>query len=220
VADSENSTSLPLVTRRTLLATGASALALLRPPCGAPKWTMKDDPILSLWRDWNCARAEAAAWSRRVGSLEHALARKVGYPRVLIPSGPRQAWATSHPDIDAELEGLAVTEERRHRLHADLAAQQARWDAALAATGFNAAEQNEAEAWRECDELANAIFAVRAQGLIGVIIKLTLILRTGEAEATPEEHPWPQIRSAYDDLRSLVRVGDRSSQQVRLADEP
>jgi hypothetical protein len=41
-----------------------------------------------------------------------------------------------------------------------------------------------------------------------VIIKLTLILRTGEAEVSPDEHPWPQLRSVHNDLRRLAEVYD------------
>jgi hypothetical protein len=208
MVDSEKIIGLLSVSRRRFL---ASAVSTATPPLGitAPCSPMGSDPILLLWQDWLGAHAEAIAWSKRAGSLEHAMAREVGFPRVLIPSRfPTPVWATSHGDIDAEQEGIAVTEDQRRQLHSDLATQQERWDAASEATGFNAADQKEAQAWRKSEELADALFALRAQGILGVIIKLTLILRTGEAEANSDEHPWPQIRSAYEDLRSLAGVGD------------
>jgi hypothetical protein len=210
MADSENSTSLPFVTRRTLLAAGGATTALLRFPIIPPSSLVTGDPILSLWRDWQSAYAEAAAWSEKVGSLEQAMARTIGFPGVLIPSlsQPSPIWATSHECIDAELEGLPVTEEQRRQLHSDLAAQQARWDAASESVGLDAADQNEIEAWGRSEELASALFALPAPGILGVIIKLTLILRTGEAEVSPEEHPWPQIRSVFDDLRRLAGLDD------------
>jgi len=208
MVDAENNTSLAAVTRRTVL-TGTITTAVFPARIPTPDTPVTRDPILSLWQDWVGAHAEAIAWSKKAGSLEHAMVREVGFPRVLIPSRcPSPVWATSHGDIDAQQEGIAVTEDQRRRLHADLAAQQDRWDAASESTGFNAADQNEMRAWRISEELADALFALRAQDILGVIIKLTLILRTGEAEATSDEHPWPQIRSAYDDLRSLMGIED------------
>ena len=137
------------------------------------------------------------------------MARNIGFPRVLV-SQPceRPVYATSYGDIGAQLEGTAVTEEQRQRLHSDLAAQQGRWDAAADATGMNEADRNEIKAWKKSEELAETLFAVRAQTIFGVIIKLALVLQTGEAQACADEHPWPQIRSAYDDLRSLVGIDD------------
>jgi hypothetical protein len=208
MVDAENNTSLASVTRRTVL-TGAITTAVVPPRIRTPCSPVTRDPILSLWQDWLSAHAEAIAWSKKAGSLEHAMARQVGFPRVLIPSQfPTPVWAASHGDIDSEREGIAVTEDQRRQLHSDLATQQERWDAASETTGFNAADQNERRAWRKSEELADALFALRAQGLLGVIIKLTLILRTGEAEANSDEHPWPQIRSAYEDLRLLAGVDD------------
>jgi hypothetical protein len=207
--DSEISTSLPFVTRRTVLAGGGGVTALLWLPLTPPQSPVNEDPILNLWRDWQRAYFEGAAWSKMAGSLEHAMARKVGFPRVLIASlSHGEVWATSHSEIDAGLEGIAVTDEQRHQFHSDLAAQQERWNAASEETGFNAADQNEAHAWRKSEELADALFAIRSRDILGVIIKLTLILRSGEAEVSPEEHPWPQIRSVYDDLRSLAGIDD------------
>jgi hypothetical protein len=209
MVDSETTTSLPFVTRRTLL-TGAITTAVIPIRAMSSDSSVAGDPILSLWRDWQSVFAEAVAWSVKAGSLEHAMARKVGYPRVLIPSLAQgdPIWATSHADIDAELEGTAVTDEQRQQLHSDLAAQQARWDTAKEATGFNEADRNETEAWARSEELANALFTLPAQGILGVIIKLTLILRTGEAEVSPDEHPWPQLRSVHNDLRRLAEVYD------------
>ena len=209
MVDSENSTSLPSVTRRRLLA-GAITTTVIAPRIPVSEPTMGGDPILSVWRDWQCAYAKAAALSKRAGSLEHAMVRNIGYPRVRIPSLSQDIalWVTSHGDIDAELEKMPASEEQRRQLHADLANQQARWDAASASGGFNKADQNAIEASERSEELANALFALPAQGILGVIIKLALILRTGEAEVSPKEHPWPQIQSVHDDLRRLAGVDD------------
>jgi hypothetical protein len=208
MVNSEKIAGLLSVSRRGLLA-GAVSTATVSQGITAPCSPLGSDPILSLWQGWLGAHAEAIAWGKKAGSLEHAMARKVGFPRVLIASlSPIPVWATSHGDIDAEHEGIVVTEDQRRQLHSDLAAQQERWDAASEASGFNAADRNEARAWRKSEELADALFALRAQGILGVIIKLTLILRTGEAEVNSDEHPWPQIRSVYGDLRRLAGFDD------------
>lgn len=212
MVDSKNITSLPSVTRRRLLTSAISTAALPARMTGSDA-SPADNPILSRWAEWKSVNAEAAAWSKQASLLEGEILRKIGYPRVLISSlsEGRPLWATTHEDIDAMSENVPVSEEERRHLHSDLAALQARWDAASEATGLNAAGRNEMKAWARGQELANALFALPAQGIFDVIIKVTMILSTGEAEAIPDEHPWPHIRSVYKDLRRLAGSGDLPS---------
>ena len=205
--DSENSTSAPSVSRRTVL-TGAISSAAM--PFRSPRSSSStaDEPIRSLWREWQRIYAEAVAWSERAGSIEHAIARSLGFPRVRVPSPPgvQPVWATTHGDIDAALERAPVADGQRRQLHSDLSEQQVCWDAASEAQGLNNAQRNEIEAWDNSEQLAEALFELPAKSLIGVMIKLNVILHSGEARVSPEEHPWPQIRCVSEDVRRLAGI--------------
>jgi hypothetical protein len=204
MVDAENSTSLPGVTRRRLLA-GAATIPLA-PILDQRPASATMSPIAALYQDWRRADAEAARWCRKWGELETKLANSVGYPRVQIPLPPPAAatWVTTHGDIDRELAGYPALEAPSNGLHAELAARKARWDAEAEAIGLDEAERQEARAWKKRETLAFRVFALPAGDVAGVITKLTLILRMGQAREHDDEFPWPQIGSAVADLQRLA----------------
>ncbi len=205
MVDSEDSTSLRSVSRRTLLG-GAISTPLASTPILNQRATPVGDPILSLWRDWECAFAEAATWSAEWGGLESKLVCQVGFPRVLVPSPPAvcAVWATSHEVIDRELSDVLSRDDLRKRLHSDLTDQVAKWDAAAKAIGLDETDHQADHAWKKSEEIAGAIFALPACGIPGVIAKLELILRMGQTQSDDGEFPWGQLRSTIADLRRLV----------------
>lgn len=207
MADSENSRSLPGVTRRTLLAGTAMAplTATRRPADGATA-----EPMTVLYRRWQQAEAEALHWSRKWGDLETVLARTVGYPRVSIssPSAEASIWVTTHDDIDRELADRPDQELLRARLHAELAGQKRRWDRQAEVIGLSEAEQAEQLAWEKRTALADRAFSLPGHDLSDIITKLTLISRMGEIRERDDEFPWPQIDSVIRDLRRLAETGN------------
>jgi hypothetical protein len=205
MADSENSTSLAGVTRRSLLAGTATAPLL---PILPRDHAAAVDPILPLWRDWQKLDAEAGRWCRRWQTLEAALVRAHSVPRVKVSRAPAATaiWATTHRDIDDALEEAPDADALRTGLHADLDLLQARWDEAAEACGLHEAGRREEEAWNRREALAATIFAQSARDAVGIAAKLSLIVRMGEASADDEEFPWPQIRSALVDLRRISGI--------------
>src|SRR6185312_8640686 len=99
MSDSENSTTLPDVSRRELLA--AAAVAPLNP---ASPGRMPDasDPVLPLWRERQRLHARAVALCRRWGELETHLIKEIGFPKVELPCAetPNRTCAFSHHEID------------------------------------------------------------------------------------------------------------------------
>jgi hypothetical protein len=169
-----------------------------------------DEPILTLWQEWQTAFTTSTEWGARWGALESALVRAIGFPRVLIPVSPatREVWATSHEQIDHELGDMPDADELRQRLHSDLTALLMKWDAVAASMGLDTADRREEGAWRKCEKIADALFALPARGIPGVIAKLELVLRLGETRVGDEEFPWGQLRSAVADLRRLAIGND------------
>ncbi|MER9059945.1 hypothetical protein [Mesorhizobium sp. M0698] len=93
----------------------------------------------------------------------------------------------------------------REKAEADLAAHQARWDAAAEEGGYTAALRDEREAGDRAEDLLEAFSTTPATTLAGVAGKLDAVLREGEAWEGSSEFPWPQIRSALSDLVRMVQ---------------
>ncbi len=88
MADSDNSTTLPFVTRRTVLAGTAVTLG----PWGSGAFTKStiageapSDPVVTLWHQWQDAHRLTEKLCRRQQRLERRLAETVGFPRAVIP---------------------------------------------------------------------------------------------------------------------------------------
>jgi len=163
------------------------------------------DPVLPLWVDWSRASGEAAALASQWAALEAGLARQVGFPRVAVPApdGGAPAWVTTHADIDA---ALAARDDRSlgPQLHAELARRLALWRDAAARLGLDETDRLQDEAMSRSANLAESLIRVPAGGLTGAILKLELILRTGQAKTGDDEFPWVWLRVAIADLRRLA----------------
>ena len=207
MADSENSRSPSGVTRRALLAgTAATPMMASRPPRAADNVTA--EPLVDLYQRWLQADAEEFHWGRKWGELETALARNVGYPRVPIalPSTAAPVWVSTHDDIDREIADSADKEIRSAALHADLTDLQMRWNTEAETVGLSDAEHQQELAWEKRQTLANRVFSLPGRDLAEVIMKLTIILRTGKSRERDNEFPWPQIESVIHDVRRLAQT--------------
>lgn len=209
MAKSENTTSLPAFTRRKILV-GATFAPLL--PAGAvlqqnSACQAERDPVLALWREWQRLDAEAGKWLTKWQALEVLLFRKVGFPRVAVPDPDCEealVYVIDHGDIDELLDATPENGALRKRLHADLGAQQARWDAAAAAVRFDAIEARHEAVQEQAGALMDEIFRTPAASMAGLAAKLALVLLAGEErEGDVSEFPWPQVRGVLADLRRL-----------------
>ncbi|MES0123227.1 hypothetical protein NKL05_14160 [Mesorhizobium sp. C420B] len=210
MTDSDNITSLPFVTRRrvlagTVVATTAWTLESNASAGDARTTTVPSDPALALRREWQTAHKLTNRLCRRQQRLETKLVECVGFPcvDVRLPEGED---VTVH-SIEALNEVLGkgpAMAALREKAEAELAAHQARWDAAAEETGYTAALRAEREACDRAKDLLEAFSTTPATTLAGVAGKLDAVLREGEAEGC-SEFPWPQIRSALSDL---VRIAE------------
>ncbi|PSH57520.1 hypothetical protein CU102_27995 [Phyllobacterium brassicacearum] len=115
MADSENSRTLSLVTRRGLLSGTAAWLAEqmanVPPDCGATSSAETDVRVLSLWCDWIAAQREVERLCRRQQRLERRLVAAIGFPRVeILAAGmARPVAAFTADEIDSLPGGGAGT---------------------------------------------------------------------------------------------------------------
>ncbi|KUM25579.1 hypothetical protein AU467_25735 [Mesorhizobium loti] len=164
------------------------------------------DPALALWRDWQGAYLRTVALCRKQQHLESRLVEAVGFPKAEVEL-PKEdvtvtvSWPGDLEDLFGDDPGFA---DLRARAEADLAAHQARWDAADRRIGYSAAKREELVAADKEQELVEALMAASATTLAGVAGKLDAVLREGESAEDCTDFPWPQLRAA---LVDLVRIG-------------
>ncbi|WP_206075347.1 hypothetical protein [Mesorhizobium tamadayense] len=210
MGDSDNTTTLPLVTRRRVLAGTAIAMAGWPPKAFARSGLEKNqtaDPAVAVWRKWKAAHDETDRLCRQQQRLERKLAESVGFPcaTVLLRDGEGvtlHSLEALHEVLDLGPEDAAT----RAQAEADFAAHQARWDAADREIGYSAALQAEREAGDRAEDLVEVLSETPAASLAGVAAKLDAVLREGESSENDVEFPWPQIRSALNDV---IRIGQR-----------
>ncbi|MER8918271.1 hypothetical protein NKI32_31405 [Mesorhizobium sp. M0761] len=211
MADSDNTTPLSFVTRRRVL--GATAIAILGWESSAlagtaPAAAVPSDPALAIWREWRNAHEASERLCDQSARLERTLVETVGFPHetVQLPGGENVTIHSigslrevlgSDPDAD---DVCAEAEVR-------LAAHQARWDAAERRIGYLSVTEAERKAADRAEELLEALAATPATSLTGVAAKLNAVLLESEVREGGAEFPWPQIRSAFDDVMRLGQEG-------------
>ncbi|WP_309085776.1 hypothetical protein [Chelativorans sp.] len=211
MADSDNTTTLPFVTRRRVLAGTAIVPIVLAPSHGANANAVAEsaDPAVALWRRWDAAQKRTERLCRKQQRLETRLARTIGFPCAVVRiPGEDDVTVHSLEALNWVLGDRLEAEDIRNKAEAEFAAHQARWDAADHEIGYSAALQAELRAGKRAQHLLEELAATEARSLMGVAGKLDAVLRTGEAWEECDEFPWPLIRSALDDL---LQIGEKTA---------
>lgn len=211
MADPDNTTPLSFVTRRRVL--GATAIAILgweRSALAgkAPAPALPSDPALTIWREWRNAHEESEYLCDQSAHLERTLVETIGYPCVTVRlPGGENVTVHSIRALREVLDADADADEVRANAEARLAAHQARWDAAERRIGYSTVTYAERKAADRADDLLEALAAAPAISLGGVAAKLNAVLLESEVREGGAEFPWPQIRSAFDDVVRLGQEG-------------
>ncbi|MER9298788.1 hypothetical protein NKI38_20180 [Mesorhizobium sp. M0621] len=215
MADSDNITPLSFVTRRRVL--GATAIAILgweRSALAgkAPETVVPSDPALAIGREWYNAHKLTERLCDQSAHMERTLVEAVGYPgaTVQLPGGEN---VTIH-SVGALRELLGAdpdADDVRAEAEARLATHQVRWDAAARRIGYSSVTEAERKASDRAEELLEALAAAPATSLTGLAAKLNAVLLESEVREGGAEFPWPQIRSALDDVMRLGQAGALAS---------
>lgn len=206
MADSDNTRTLPSVTRERLLAIAArSRLAAETDPTAAhaSDASLSVDPALSLWSAWDATYQRACRLGRRQQRLERdVIAIAGGFPNVTFRVSGQDEPVTveSEEAIDRWLGDGPETVMMRAEAKATLAARQRAWDEADERIGYSGACEAEQDAQDEYEQLAETLWESSASSAAGVAAKLHAMMVVGEYREGCEEFPWPQIRVALADL--------------------
>lgn len=207
MADSDNTTTLPFVTRRKRSArahipvAGQKITPFRRNSLEAEQST---DPALIAWLEWQVAHEGTDRLCRRQQQLERKLVEEVGFPcaAVELPNGERFTVHSTEAlgklaEADPGLRAGCVT------ALADLVAHQERWDVADTEVGYSAALRAECEAGERAIHLLEELSETPAASLAGVAAKLSAVLEEAQPSDYDPEFPWPLIRSALEDVIRL-----------------
>ncbi|OHV67074.1 hypothetical protein LCM4577_26245 [Mesorhizobium sp. LCM 4577] len=157
------------------------------------------DPALRLCDSWHEVHRSTLALCRQQQQLETYLVKAIGFPcaKVQLPGGGEK---TVHSVESLDQLYSPENEIAWGRAFSELAAHQARWDAADAEIGFSKTDgliqRSEAAEQALLDDLP----LTPACSVEGVVAKLLVILRYGEHWEDSDEFPWRHIRSVLDDL--------------------
>ncbi|NTG41675.1 hypothetical protein [Rhizobium rhizogenes] len=212
MADSDNSRSLPIVTRRRLLSASAAWLTLQVGTADAAllgndrEQGMNADPVLALWQGWTTAYSEMEHLCRVQQRLESQMMKTVGFPSVEIVAGDGEhsVMAFSMEEIDYQLGGRPEFEAAKAQAKAILTERQTAWDALGEHLGYNHAKRGEEAACARQNGLAIALWTEPARSIAGATAKLHAILSVGQG--SHDEFPWPQIRAVITDLLTMGDV--------------
>ncbi|MER8798403.1 hypothetical protein NKH75_30280 [Mesorhizobium sp. M0984] len=210
MADSDNTTTLPYVTRRrvlkgTVVATTAWTLEGNASAGGAGCTNACFDPALALWQKWVRSHTRTERLCREQQRLETKLVESVGFPCVTVRMPGGEEVTVHSIEALSEVLGKGLnTAALREKAEADFAAHQARWDEAAEETGYTAAVRAERETGDRAKDLLEAFSTTPATTLAGVAGKLDAVLREGETWEECVEFPWPQLRSALCDLLRIA----------------
>ena len=208
--DSENSRTLPAITRRNLL----YAPAALANPAAVPFAFAAEpivtgpDPVLQLFADWQAAHIRYLKLSDVRWVAEVALFRKAEFPEVEIhlPDG-RSFSAVTEEEIALGL-ALPSMKKTRARARADLAAMTDRWDEMDDEIGYSRAVEAENRAADRRTALAALLLATPARLAEGAAAKLACFIEMNTPVAHYRKQLNPALRQfvkpSFPDLRAIL----------------
>lgn len=209
MTDSDNSRTLPAVTRRRLLSSSAAWLATqvadvnsaLHPGNGRPDG---GDPTLILWREWRAAHEQVEKFCRMQQRLETALIAAVGFPQVdtAVTDQDCVVAAFTMEEIDRRFGDAPESAEAKMQAKVVLAERQAVWNVLDERMGYSRAKRAEEESFVMRAERLNDLFAQSAHSVAGAAAKLHAVLAMAEEDGLCDEFPWSHIRGVMVDLIS------------------
>ena len=208
MVDSENSRTMPRITRRNAQSFAATYLMAQTPIPDTPSPLQPyGAPILLRWRDWNAEHRRALSLGRQQQQLETRLVETVGhFPRVSLTPECEDDFRTAYSDeeIDDQLPGPDNAVVRR-QAKAELAQLRRAWEAADEALGYSRVKQAEADAQDRAERLAVIALRTPAPTIAGVVAKLHITLTTGDdPHGDARENPYAGILSALVDLLRIA----------------
>lgn len=213
MADSENSKTLPAITRRKMLfATTAYLTALTDHTAHGASHPFDNQGsnaarnVLALWRTWYDAHEEGKRLCHQQQRLETEVLKSAGgFPiiRLEIPGEDQPVVVRTCQQIDTLLPGDAMSDVRK-TAKTELAARLKKWNRADKQFGYSRTRQAETQMAGVEEASAKSLWEAPSYTTSDIIAKLHAIIETEDPGCHFKERPWPQLRMI---LADLVRIG-------------
>lgn len=209
MADSDDTTNLPEITRRKLLSVaGVLLTAALKekarvsdPVVSYFSQEGNGDAAVNVWNRWDAIHVRRQGLCRQQQELERRLLHAVGFPLVelQVPGRDRLVCVHTSREIDIVLSGAEMTSARR-RAQIELAAHQKAWNEYSEQLGYEQAFEAELDLQETELALAGELLATPAQSIAGVIAKLHCLIEMEDAELVQDDNPSSPLQMILADL--------------------
>jgi len=226
MADSENSRTLPAITRRkenpergtsenlphiinrrNLLSVASRLLnARIEDPDG-PRTEPGPTPVREMWPRWYACHQQRVRATRLREKLEKEMLDEAGgLPVATLPNVGMDGAVEVHSFADINRMAFQLNAEHLSKARAELRRRRKRWKEADRRLGYSAAVALEQELAERAGISGRVMWITRPSSLAEVTAKLHCLIVMHDPSLTLEETPWPELRTM---LKDLIRIAEK-----------
>jgi hypothetical protein len=230
MADSENSRTLPAITRRkvnpergtsenlphiidrrNLLSVASRLLnARIEDPDG-PRTEPGPTPVREMWPRWYACHQQRVRATRFREKLEKQLLEEAGgLPVATLRDVGKDGAVEVHSFADINRMASQLDTEHLAQARAELRSRRRRWKEADQRLGYSAAVAFEQELADRAGISGRVMLITRAASLTEVTAKLHCLIIMHDPSLKFEDAPWPELRTM---LKDLIRIAERRRQK-------
>ncbi|MGV2186551.1 hypothetical protein [Rhizobium rhizogenes] len=226
MADSENSRTLPAITRgkekrkrgtsenlphiidrRNLLPVVARLLSKLVAEPGDHRKAGGPTPVREMWPRWYACHQQRVRATRLREKLEKELLEEAGgLPVATLRNVGKDGVIQVHSFADINRMASQLDAEHLSQARAELRSRRRRWKEVDQRLGFSAAVALEQELVDRAGISGRVMLITRPASLIEVTAKLHCLIVMHDPSLKLEDAPWPELRTM---LKDLLRIADK-----------
>nr|WP_234913890.1 hypothetical protein [Rhizobium rhizogenes]QCO89361.1 hypothetical protein pC5.7d_644 [Rhizobium rhizogenes] len=226
MADSENSRTLPAITRRkenpergtsenlpdiidrrNLLSVASRLLnARIEDPDG-PRTEPGPTPVREIWPRWYACHQQRVRATRLREKLEKQLLEEAGgLPVATLRNVGKDGVVEAHSFADINRMASQLDAEHLSQARAELRKRRRRWKEADRRLGYSAAVALEQELTEQAGISGRVMWITRPASLVEVTAKLHCLIVMHDPSLKLEDAPWPDLRTM---LKDLIRIAEK-----------
>ncbi|NRP89033.1 hypothetical protein GFPCMMHI_04958 [Ensifer adhaerens] len=232
MADSENSRTLPAITRRkenpergtsenlpdfidrrNLLSVAARLLSAHVAEPGDHRKSSGPTPVREMWPRWYACHHQRMRATRLKKKLEKELLEEAGgLPVATLPNVGKDGDVEVHSFADINRMAPQLDAEHLSQARAELRRRRRRWKEADRRLGYSATVALEQELAERAGISGRVMWITPPSSLTEVTAKLHCLIVMHDPSLKLEDAPWPELRTM---LKDLIRIADKCRPKSR-----